>query len=251
MNRFLFDKGDAPCPSPGEVAAAQAGGGTPRLRVPQRDQVEVHWASLDELIEPDHPVRAIWAVVCGLDFHGWLETIKAVEGAAGRDATDPRLLAALWIYATLEGIGSARELDRLCGKHWAYQWLCGGVSVNYHLLADFRSQGGEQWDELLTQIVASLLAENLVTMKRVAQDGMRVQANANEKTFRRSRQRSGGIAADAGATGGALPSTPRGSVGGRRIRFARCDRQGRRTRLHGLCSVERGKKAIGGRQESV
>lgn len=185
MNRFLFDKGDAPCPSPGEVAAAQAGGGTPRLRVPQRDQVEVHWASLDELIEPDHPVRAIWAVVCGLDFHGWLETIKAVEGAAGRDATDPRLLAALWIYATLEGIGSARELDRLCGKHWAYQWLCGGVSVNYHLLADFRSQGGEQWDELLTQIVASLLAENLVTMKRVAQDGMRVQANANEKTFRR------------------------------------------------------------------
>jgi transposase len=185
MNPFLFDKGDAPCPTPGEVAAAQAVGGTPRLRVPQRDQMEIHWASLDELIEPDHPVRTIWAAVCGLDFHRWLGEIKAVEGTAGRDATDPRLLAALWIYATLEGIGSARELARLCEKHLVYQWLCGGVSVNYHLLADFRSDGGEKWDELLTEIVASLLAEDLVTMKRVAQDGMRVQANANEKTFRR------------------------------------------------------------------
>ena len=145
----------------------------------------MHWVSLDELLEPDHPARTVWAVVCGLDFRRWLDEIKAVEGAAGRDATDPRLLAALWIYATLEGVGSARELARLCEKHLAYQWLCGGVSVNYHLLADFRSQGGEKWDDLLTQIVASLLAENLVTMKRVAQDGMRVRASAGKASFRR------------------------------------------------------------------
>jgi transposase len=185
MNPSLFDKGEAPCPSPGDVAASQAAGGNPRLRVPQRNQVEMHWAPLDELLETDHPVRTIWAVVGGLDFHRWLDTIKAVEGAVGRDATDPRLLAALWIYATIEGIGSARELARLCEKHLAYKWLCGGVTVNYHMLSDFRSQGGEKWDELLTQIVASLLAENLVTMKRVAQDGMRVQANAGKGSFRR------------------------------------------------------------------
>ena len=140
----------------------------------------MHWASLDELLEPDHPARMIWAAVCGLDFSRWLGKIKAVEGAVGRDATDPRLLAALWIYATLEAIGSARELARLCEEHLAYQWLCGGVTVNYHLLADFRSQGGEKWDDLLTQIVGSLLAENLVTMKRVAQDGMRVRASAGK-----------------------------------------------------------------------
>lgn len=184
MDRNLFDKGEAPCPTPGEIAA-QAAGGTPRLRVPQRNQVEMHWLPLDELLEPEHAVRAVWAVVCGLDFRRWLSEIKAVEGTAGRDATDPRLLAALWIYATLDGIGSARELARLCEKHLAYQWLCGGVSVNYHLLADFRSQGGEKWDELLTQIVGSLLAENLVTMKRVAQDGMRVRAHAGKGSFRR------------------------------------------------------------------
>jgi hypothetical protein len=95
------------------------------------------------------------------------------------------LLVALWVYATLEGVGSARELGRLCEKHLAYQWLCGGVTVNYHLLAAFRSQGGDKWEGLLTQIVAGLLAEGLVTMTRVAQDGMRVRASAGKGSFRR------------------------------------------------------------------
>jgi hypothetical protein len=94
------------------------------------------------------------------------------------------LLVALWVFATLKGIGSARELERLCKDHLAYQWLCGGVSVNYHMLADFRSQGGAKWDELLTQIVATLMDEGLVTMDRIAQDGMRVRANAGKSSFR-------------------------------------------------------------------
>lgn len=145
MKQTLFDKGEAVHPSPGEVAAAQTMGGNPRLRVPQRNQVEIRWASLDELLEPDHPSRRVRAFVCGLDLGRWLTTIKGVEGVAGRDATDPRLLVALWIYATIEGVGSARELERLCEKHLAYQWLCGGVSVNYHLLSDFRSRSGDQW----------------------------------------------------------------------------------------------------------
>jgi transposase len=125
--------------------------GNPRLRVPQRDQIEMHWASLNELLEPEHPARMVWACVCGLDLGQWLKTIKAVEGVVGRDATDPRLLVALWIYATIEGVGSARELERLCQKHLVYQWLCGGVSVNYHLLSDFRSRGGNDvWRRPLT-----------------------------------------------------------------------------------------------------
>jgi transposase len=185
MTQALFDKGEPSRPTPGEVAAAQTTGGTPRLRVPHRDQVEMHWKSLDELIEPDHPARMVWAAVQKLDLSPWLSEIKAVEGAVGRNATAPELLTALWIFATLDGVGSARELARLCEKHLAYQWLCGGVTVNYHLLADFRSQGGEKWDRLLTQIVGSLMAENLVTMNRVAQDGMRVRAGAGKASFRR------------------------------------------------------------------
>lgn len=95
------------------------------------------------------------------------------------------MLVALWVYATLEGVGSARDLAKLCEDHVAYEWLCGGVSVNHHLLSDFRSHNAPAWDELLTQIVGSLLSQELVSMKRVAQDGMRVRAAAGKSSFRR------------------------------------------------------------------
>lgn len=182
MSSFLFDKGPSR-PSPAEIA--DSSGGRPRLRVPQRNQVEMHWASLDELLEADHAARVVWAAVCSLDLGRWLKEIKAVEGNVGRHATDPRLLVALWVFATLDGVGSAREVARLCTKHLAYQWLCGGVTLNHHTLSDFRSQNGDKWDDLLTQIVGSLLAEDLVTMRRVAQDGMRVRASAGKASFRR------------------------------------------------------------------
>jgi transposase len=185
MTPPLFDPHDGPEPPTPAQAAQGLPPGKPRLRLPQRDQVEFRWASLDQLLDPDHPVRTVWAAVCALDLSAWLGEIKAVEGHVGRDATDPRLLVALWVYATLKGIASARELDRLCGPDGClpYQWLCGGVSVNYHLLSDFRSQSGEKWDDLLTHLVASLVAAGLVSLDRVAQDGMKVRADAGKSSF--------------------------------------------------------------------
>jgi transposase len=186
MTRPLFQPDDLQdAPSPAEVAHPTSPPGKPRLRVPIRDQVEVRWDSLDQLLEDDHPARTVWAAVGSLDLSAWLGAIKAVEHHVGRDATDPRLLVALWVYATLKAVGSARELARLCRECLPYQWLCGGVTVNYHLLSDFRSQGGEKWDQLLTQIVGALLSAELVTMDRVAQDGMRVRADAGPSSFRR------------------------------------------------------------------
>jgi len=181
---LLFKPDDLLEPTPAQAAAAPIRG-TPRLRVPIRDQVEMSWASLDERLDPDSQARVVWTLVCKLDLDAWLGDIKAIEGHVGRNANDPRLLVALWVFATLRGIGSARELERLCENHLAYQWLCGGVSVNYHTLSDFRSRGGEKWDELLTQIVAALMSEGLVTMDRVAQDGMKVRADAGTSSFRR------------------------------------------------------------------
>jgi transposase len=159
--------------------------GSPRLRPIERCQAEMRWASLDQLLPPDHCARIIWAYVDAVDITPLLQTIKAVEGEAGRDANDPRVLLALWLYATTDGVGSARELDHLCLEHLGYQWLCGGMSMNYHSLADFRKDHVDYLDQLLTDGVATLLHEELIDLKRVAQDGMRVRASAGASSFRR------------------------------------------------------------------
>jgi len=176
----LFDLGE-----PVATPRPTVGGGTPRLRYAHREQVEVRLCSLDELIVAEHEVRQVWAYVAGLDLSAVLATIKAVAGGAGASATDPRILFSLWLYATLRKVGSARELDRRCREDIAFQWLCGGVTLNYHTLADFRTEHGTVLDQLLTSSVAVLLEQELVTLDRVAEDGMRVRANAGASSFRR------------------------------------------------------------------
>lgn len=156
-----------------------------RLRVPDRHQVVMGLASLDELIEADHPARLIWQVVCTLDLGLFHAAIKARPGAAGRDSTDPRLLVALWLYGATDGVGSARELARLCGQSDPYKWLCGGVSVNHHTLSDFRVGHGDALDRLFTSVLASLLEKRLIRVHRISQDGTRVRACAGASSFRR------------------------------------------------------------------
>jgi len=171
----------APAPEPVPVLP----GGAPRVRVPDRFQMRMEMSSLDALLPPDHQARVVWEYVEGLDLSGLYDCIRAVEGGPGRDSLDPRIPMALWLYATLDGVGSARQLDRLCRDHVAYRWICGGVSVNYHTLSDFRTGNLDLLDGLLTQSVAGLMHEGLVTMERVAQDGMRVRAHAGTSSFRR------------------------------------------------------------------
>ena len=120
--------------------------GGPRLREPVRDQVELRAVDLDALIGPEHPVRIIWAYVQALDLRELEEAVRAREHTAGQAPVSPRLLIALWLFATSEGIGSARALARLCESHDAYRWLCGGVSVNYHGLSDFRTAHPDYWN---------------------------------------------------------------------------------------------------------
>jgi len=157
----------------------------PRLREANRTQVCLRPVDLESLLPEDHRARIVWAYVEGLDVTPLYERIQAVEGEAGRSATDPKILLALWLYATLETVGAARALNRLCTAHIAYQWLCGGVPMNYHTLADFRTAHGAFLDTLLTQGVAALMAEGLVELERVAQDGVRVRASAGAASFRR------------------------------------------------------------------
>lgn len=177
---MLFDLGPVNTPPPGAPL-----GGTPRLRRAERDQMVMRCVALDALLPDDHRARVVWDYVQGLDLTALYQKILAVEGGKGRTPADPRILLALWLYATVEGVGSARALDRLCKEHIAYQWLAGDVPMNYHTLADFRTAHPELLDDLLTKSVATLMEQDLVDLNRVAQDGMRVRASAGASSFRR------------------------------------------------------------------
>ncbi len=156
-----------------------------RVLKPNRQQLQWLLRDLDGALAEDHPARAIWGVLEEMDLSPFYGAIKATLDRPGRPATDPEVLLAVWLLATVEGIGSARRLTRLCQEHDAYRWLCGGVPINYHMLSDFRVAHQGALDQLLTQIVASLTKAGAVTLERVAQDGMRVRASAGASSFRR------------------------------------------------------------------
>src|SRR5882724_6557237 len=157
----------------------------PRMLLAERNQIELRVVDLEATISLDHPARNVWAFVERLDLSALYGAIGSVEGRAGRAAIDPKILLALWLYATVDGVGSAREIERLTEAHDAYRWICGGVKVNHHTLSDFRCARVELLDEWLTHSVAVLMEQDLVTLERVAQDGMRVRASAGAASFRR------------------------------------------------------------------
>lgn len=159
----------------------------PRLMYANRCQCEMRTESVDQLLPPEHPVRDVWCFVETLDLSALLAQIRSVPGNAGAPAIDPRILMALWLQATADGVGSSRALAELCEHHLVYRWLCGGVEVGYHTLADFRTGHGEVLKQLLTETVAVLMHEGLIDLNRVAQDGMRVRASAGASSFRRAK----------------------------------------------------------------
>ncbi|MBI4729068.1 MAG: IS1182 family transposase [Acidobacteria bacterium] len=156
-----------------------------RLREADRGQLAWGPVDLDAMLPEDHPARAIWAVVERLDLGALYRPIRARDEWAGAPAIDPKVLLALWVYATSEGEGSAREIWRLTSLHTAYRWLRGGVAVGYHTLSDFRSQQAGVIDTLITQLLGLLMSQDLVDLHRVAQDGTRVRAAAGAASFRR------------------------------------------------------------------
>jgi transposase len=170
-----------------ELVSPERGGGrgAARLRMAERRQVELRAISLEDLVPADHRVRLVWRFVEGLDLSGFQAAIKAVEGQPGHPPADPRILVALWLFATIEGIGSARAVARLCDEHIAYQWLCGGVGMNAKTLADFRVDHGTLLERLLVDSFTALVRAGVASLDRIAQDGVRVRASAGAASFRR------------------------------------------------------------------
>ena len=187
-----------PPSSPGDLPGLEASARVPpppsatptvpaRPRVKPVDRSQLSWQMLDveQLIEPDHPARAIWELVGQVKLEGFYAPIEAVEGTAGRTPWDPRLLVSLWIYAYSRGISSAREIGRRCTYEPAFQWLCGLGEINHHTLSDFRVDHDASLRELFVQVLGVLSAGGLVSLERVMHDGTRIKACAGADSFRR------------------------------------------------------------------
>jgi len=165
--------------------SAKAGVGVPRLKPINRQQLLMRSINVEQLIEADHPARAIWEMLGQVDLSRFEQGIRAVDGRAGQATVSRRLLAALWIYSYSEGVSSARELSRMCEYEPACQWLTGMETINHHTLSDFRVDHKDGLDRLFIQILGLLSAEGLVELKQVTQDGTKIKANAGRDTFRR------------------------------------------------------------------
>lgn len=159
--------------------------GAVRLRRPDRAQMIFDPSSLDERLPQDHAARVIWAVVQRMELSAWEKQIEARGSSPGRAATDPRLLVGLLLLAAMEGVGSSREIAELCQRDIAYQWMCGGVSLNHHTISDFRVGFEKELDGLLSDTLAVLVHKGLVNVQRISQDGVRVRASAGRSSFRR------------------------------------------------------------------
>lgn len=165
---------------PTEICHAQR-----KIREASRNQIEMITSSLDQMIPDDHPAKAIWAYVDNLDLSKALLKIESYEGCVGRAAIDPKILVALWLYATVEGIGSARVLARYTKEHIAFKWICGNVKIERRTISDFRVKHGDLFDDLLAQGIAILIHAGEISLKEIAHDGLRVKANASKNSFHR------------------------------------------------------------------
>ncbi len=171
-------------PEQAAPSAAEAAGG-PRYVEARREEIEFRRFEFDELIGPDHVARVLWAYVERLDLRELYVAIRAYEHGPGRPPPDPRVILALWLYACVEGVGSARALERLTEEHHGFMWLRGGVPANYHLLSDFRRDSAAVVDRLLSEGVAALASQGLIELQTLAQDGVRIRAAAGAASLRR------------------------------------------------------------------
>ena len=87
----------------------------PYVQRPVRWEVRQHIATIDDLVPLEHPVRAVWEVAGAPNLQDVLKPGDTT--AAPRAPVEPALMLALWLWATAEGVGSARQLEKLCTEN--------------------------------------------------------------------------------------------------------------------------------------
>jgi transposase len=166
------------------VASGKTAGGKARIEEPQRGQGEMRFEYPEDSLERSHVARVIWDVLGKMDLSAFGRGCESVEGGAGRSLKSPRMLLTLWLYAVSQAVGSAREIARLVRSDAAYRWIVGTTSISHQKLSQFRVGHGQALNELMTNVLATLMNQGLLSLALVAQDGTRIRAAATAPSFR-------------------------------------------------------------------
>lgn len=187
VQEVLLDIPEQPEALPSAIPAPEPTPRAPKLKPIDRSQGLLRPVIVDELVGPEHKVRAIWDLTGALDLSGFSEKIKSREGAAGSPAWAPRLLVSVWLYSYSEQVSSAREISRLMEYEPGLMWLSGLGEVNHHTLSEFRTAHEKELKGLLAELLGMLSKEGLIKLELVAHDGTKIRAQAGAGSLRREK----------------------------------------------------------------
>jgi len=136
--------------------------------------------SLEELIEPNHPVRVVNDVIDRIDISPLLKAYKP----GGTSVYHPKMLLKVLIYGYLSNIFSSRKLEAAVKENIHFMWLAGMNRPDHNTIARFRSERlKDTLRQVFGQIVTLLVEEGLVSLKDIYTDGTKMESVANKYTF--------------------------------------------------------------------
>lgn len=148
----------------------------PTIQAPDRQQL-TFMNKLDDMVAPDHPVRALDALVDRIintdpAFFDHLEADQTV----GRRGFSAGCLIKLLLYGYIEGIRSSRKLQTEAERNIELIWLLSGLAPSYKVIADYRTDYPARIERVNREMVAFLTDNGCIDGERVAVDGTKLKA---------------------------------------------------------------------------
>ncbi len=136
--------------------------------------------SLEEMIDPNHPVRIVNQVIDSLDIDLLIRKFKG----GGCSSYHPRLLLKLLVYGYLSNQYSSRKIEQATRQNIHFMWLSAMSYPDHNTINRFRSDRlNGVLKEIFSQVVLLLVEEGIITLKEAYLDGTKIEANANRYTF--------------------------------------------------------------------
>lgn len=147
--------------------------------IPQ-DRLQIQMRSMEECVSKDNPVRFLDAFVEQLELPKLGFVVCEVK-PEGRPAFNPKVFLKLYLYGYLNGVRSSRKLEKETIRNVEVHWLLGGLTPNYHSIADFRKQNPKALKATFKLFVLFLKDADLIAGEVIAMDGTKVRASNSKK----------------------------------------------------------------------